>query len=880
MLHSGFGKASGAISPKTPSNSLTPRAIRTPLNGNSNNAASRSPLRDISKTPNISPKSNILHNAIENPPKSALKESHYVRIGYHEEKKTMKECEEEINKLKSQLMTTEKNLAASQAERDKFEVEVRKLTRLNENNNSNSNSANESNTNFSTFQKMTAASRELIRLEEENASLSKKSDTYQQQAIAMISEQRELRDKVSHLEMENNTIKNELSEASSKLIDAMVLEKKFNELTSEVSAVNSTVNDLKNDIRMKDLEIKSLQDENKELTQLNEKAAMDLEIALANAKTKVINSSNANNASDNSVMSIDDGSCDENTYQMLENLRNKLYTAEVQRKQLLNKLQDLRGNVRVYVRCRPFLPCDKQVEFSPVVCNSDTNSICLLNQVAMSKGSSASNHNFGFDRIFDSKCSQNDVYDDVSDLIQSCLDGYRICIFSYGQTGSGKTHTMTGDLNGDQRGIIPRAIEQILNKVHDMTSLNTASHKEWDVSINMSIIELYNEELRDLLSGGNTASDKLKISFQNGRVSVHGLSSQALQTDSTVEGGMLHLKQLMKIASNARTTAATQMNAVSSRSHVIYMVDITATHHSKTPGIGSSVINGALRLVDLAGSERVDRTGTQGDATRFKESVSINKSLSCIADVFNALNNKQAHVPFRNSKLTMLLQDCLSGDGKAVMFVNVSPTDASTNETLCSLRFASQVNQVELGRAKKHAYAALPPAPAPLTLPPPPPAVVQAAPLVDPHINQSDDFEICLEEENDFKQQIASTTTTIKQSAHRASTVHTHSNISSQSTFLKANSSRRASVSSMAHMSHFKMMEKQEALNVKTNNITGVKRLLTKQNRSIDGSIASSNTNSTATPLVNTHSTVVPSFVSNKRVNSRTSIMGKPSTWK
>jgi hypothetical protein len=113
-------------------------------------------------------------------------------------------------------------------------------------------------------------------------------------------------------------------------------------------------------------------------------------------------------------------------------------------------------------------------------------------------------------------------------------------------------------------------------------------------------------------------------------------------------------------------------------------------------------MHGGLKLVDLAGSERLNRTGTLNDAVRLKETVNINKSLSSLSDVFTALASKASHIPYRNSKLTMLLQDCLSGDGKALMFVNVSPTVASSQETVCSLRFASQVSQVELGKARKN----------------------------------------------------------------------------------------------------------------------------------------------------------------------------------
>ena len=132
------------------------------------------------------------------------------------------------------------------------------------------------------------------------------------------------------------------------------------------------------------------------------------------------------------------------------------------------------------------------------------------------------------------------------------------------------------------------------------------------------------------------------------------------------------------------------MNATSSRSHTLFMLYITGTH----AGAGQQ-LEGCLNLVDLAGSERVERSGATGD--RLREACNINRSLSSLADVFTAIGAKQAHVPFRNSKLTHLLQPCLSGDGKTLMFVNIAPEESHAEETLCSLRFASQVNSVELG---------------------------------------------------------------------------------------------------------------------------------------------------------------------------------------
>jgi kinesin family member C1 len=345
----------------------------------------------------------------------------------------------------------------------------------------------------------------------------------------------------------------------------------------------------------------------------------------------------------------------------------------------------------VYVRCRPFLRCDgdevmagqASLTFHP---EGTSVSVAVPGRTGQS---------FNFDHVFSMESSQEDVYSNIEDLVQSALDGYRVCIFSYGQTGSGKTHTMTGDPSDE--GIIPRSVRQILSN-----AIELQNNAGWKISLEASIVELYNEDVRDLLCPAAASSalagsdkDKLKISIMQGRVNVSGLLYSEIELTDT-ESGMMKLNKLLQDAAKSRTVACTGMNEHSSRSHVLFMLDITCTH-----GTNGTVLHGGLKLVDLAGSERLNRTGTLNDAVRLKETVNINKSLSSLSDVFTALANKASHVPYRNSKLTMLLQDCLSGDGKALMFVNVSPTVASSQETLCSLRFANQVSQVELGKARK-----------------------------------------------------------------------------------------------------------------------------------------------------------------------------------
>ncbi len=237
---------------------------------------------------------------------------------------------------------------------------------------------------------------------------------------------------------------------------------------------------------------------------------------------------------------------------------------------------------------------------------------------------------------------------------------------------------MTGERVGQNRGIIPRAFEELLDQSKQLKGMG------WDVNISLSIVELYNEEFRDLLlpapshkSNHQTKSEsnkeKIKISYQNNRTMISGLTNHTIALDDHA-GALEQFHRLLDISSQARTTASTNMNEFSSRSHLIVLIDFIGKHtvslnsttndapqNRRSSSVlpqtqAQSVIIGGLKLCDLAGSERLDRTNTLHDQTRLKETVNINKSLSCLSDVFNAINNKQSHIPFRNSKLTMLLQ--------------------------------------------------------------------------------------------------------------------------------------------------------------------------------------------------------------------------------
>jgi kinesin family protein C1 len=376
----------------------------------------------------------------------------------------------------------------------------------------------------------------------------------------------------------------------------------------------------------------------------------------------------------------------------IADLEKELLKGEQLRREMHNAIQELRGNIRVYVRTRPFLPGDNQTDDSPIDVTPDGESLNILDR------RSGNPLDFKFDKVFPPSAGQGLVFDEVSDFVQSALDGYHVCLFSYGQTGSGKTHTMQGCGNGPMRGIIPRSVSKILDQARAMNK------QKWNFRVTASFLEIYNENLNDLLtsmaaSNGNASESKHKLSIKRdreGKSFVDGLTKIPIDVNDSFKG-MEQLEALMGVAARSRSVASTKMNSQSSRSHSVFMLHLNGFNDES-----GAIVNGALNLCDLAGSERLDRSGAGSDAKRLKETQAINKSLSCLGDVFNALATGASHVPYRNSKLTYLLQDCLSGDGKALMFVNLSPTTASCGESVCSLRFAQRVNQVELGKATKH----------------------------------------------------------------------------------------------------------------------------------------------------------------------------------
>lgn len=312
----------------------------------------------------------------------------------------------------------------------------------------------------------------------------------------------------------------------------------------------------------------------------------------------------------------------------------------------------------------------------------------------MSLSHGSEQYPFTFDKVFTPSTAQDDVFNEVSGLIQSALDGYKVCIFAYGQTGSGKTYTMQGGSEPSSWGLIPRAVRQIFTVSNEMRA------KGWQWSLKASFMEVYNEVLRDLIrddtasvnhrTGSPGASTQLYHSIK------HDADWGMMVTNMTCVpvDSMDEINSLIAKAAKSRAVGSTDMNSVSSRSHSIFSLYLSGSNANL-----DTELRGALHLVDLAGSERLDRSGASGD--RLKETQNINRSLSSLADVFAAKAEGRAHVPFRNSKLTHLMEPCLSGHGKTLMAVNIGPEIDNSHETLCSLRFASQVSQCTTGGKPK-----------------------------------------------------------------------------------------------------------------------------------------------------------------------------------
>jgi len=283
-------------------------------------------------------------------------------------------------------------------------------------------------------------------------------------------------------------------------------------------------------------------------------------------------------------------------------------------------------------------------------------------------------YRFNFDRIFPPSSTQNDIYDfGVKGIIDSVLDGYNGTVLAYGQTSSGKTYTMQGEMDEERKqGIIPRMISHVFKHIY--------KNEDTDFMIKVSMIEIYQEKIRDLFDVSrvnlNIREDSIKGIY------VDGASERYVGCPNDVLA-------LLEIGSANRAQAATNMNEHSSRSHSIFILTINQTNKKE----GFSKI-GKLYLVDLAGSEKISKTGATGHT--LEEAKIINKSLTTLGRVINNLTDgKSTHIPYRESKLTRVLQESLGGNSKTCLIITCSPSIYNESESLSTLRFGERAKKIK-----------------------------------------------------------------------------------------------------------------------------------------------------------------------------------------
>ncbi|MES1921771.1 Kinesin-like protein kifc1, partial [Bonamia ostreae] len=284
------------------------------------------------------------------------------------------------------------------------------------------------------------------------------------------------------------------------------------------------------------------------------------------------------------------------------------------RKKLHNQVQELKGNIRVYCRVRPLVKTDKHFgkqnisfEFPEDSLNQKIVALTKKQNNLKSKKLKIVKREISFDRVFSPNDKQNVVFEEISQLVQSALDGYKVCIFAYGQTGSGKTFTMEGPENMNNKndeGMIPRSVKKIFEHIRE-------HKKNWEYKCEVSFLEIYNEEIRDLLTSENK---NIQISLEDEYKPAKNAKYVKVTSESEIE-------PLLRTAKKNRSVGKTDVNEYSSRSHSIFQIIL----NGKNPETGFSV-NGALVLVDLAGSERLKKSNSTGQ--RKEEAKFINSSLS------------------------------------------------------------------------------------------------------------------------------------------------------------------------------------------------------------------------------------------------------------
>ncbi|XP_032401966.1 LOW QUALITY PROTEIN: kinesin-like protein KIF21A [Xiphophorus hellerii] len=361
------------------------------------------------------------------------------------------------------------------------------------------------------------------------------------------------------------------------------------------------------------------------------------------------------------------------------------------------------SSVRVALRIRPQLPREK-IEG----CHICTYVMPGEPQVILGKDKA-----FTYDFVFDMDSQQDAIYSTCTEkLIEGCFEGYNATVFAYGQTGSGKTYTMgTGfDVNivEEELGIIPRAVHHLFKGIEERRQVAQEQGRPVpEFKINAQFLELYNEEVLDLFDSTRDMKQKSHIKIHedaNGGIYTVGVTTRTVSSEA-------EMMQCLQLGALSRTTASTQMNVQSSRSHAIFTIHLcqvrVCASDNKVRMITRCLmetgemdeyetLTAKFHFVDLAGSERLKRTGATGD--RAKEGISINCGLLALGNVISALGDRSkraSHVPYRDSKLTRLLQDSLGGNSQTVMIACISPSDLDFMETLNTLKYANRARNIK-----------------------------------------------------------------------------------------------------------------------------------------------------------------------------------------
>jgi kinesin family protein C1 len=441
------------------------------------------------------------------------------------------------------------------------------------------------------------------------------------------------------------------------------------------------------DVKMKkDGALKSMNEQNDYL----QKRLKDVENALKQAQTE----------RDDAILRL--GTSDQRENELFDKLRE----SDRVRKEMHARLMVLIGSIRTFVRVRPTIPeelhsnkstldaTEETFKFSghnggaqgckasKYGCDDPTKNLVTVQEPWKDRGGLSQrrkNWTFGFDQVFEPSSSQEDVWEATEPLVQSAVDGFNVTVFAYGQTGSGKTYTMLGNGNDSpaDEGIISRAIRKLFDSKREIEELSKGTKS---VSMCVEMLEIYNENVRDLLasSSGSESGVFLKV-----------VGSEAVGSIRQPLASEAEVFKILETAEKRRCVKATKSNATSSRSHLLFSVEFSVTSKD-----GASTQVGKLNVCDLAGSERLSKSGATGSL--LKETQNINSSLSTLSNVIEKLQAGDKVIPYRDSKLTSLLQNSLGGNSKTLCIVCCAPCQTHFHETLCSLRFAAKIGRVDL----------------------------------------------------------------------------------------------------------------------------------------------------------------------------------------